>query len=46
LYFSLSERLWTVKAGEDAPMGAKWVAAVVLLSWAGVIIGGRLIPYV
>jgi uncharacterized membrane protein len=46
LYFSLSERLWTVKAGEDAPMSAKWVAAVVLLSWVGVIMGGRLIPYV
>jgi uncharacterized membrane protein len=46
LYFSLSERLWTIKAGEDAPMGAKWVAAVVLLSWAGVIMGGRLIGYV
>jgi uncharacterized membrane protein len=46
LYFSLSERLWNVKAGEDAPMGAKWVAALVLLSWAGVIMGGRLIPYV
>jgi uncharacterized membrane protein len=46
LYFSLSDRLWTVKAGEEAPMSAKWVAAVVLLSWAGVIIGGRLIPYV
>jgi uncharacterized membrane protein len=46
LYFSLSERLWTVKAGEDAPMSAKWVAAVVLLSWAGVIMGGRLISYV
>jgi uncharacterized membrane protein len=46
LYFSLSERLWTVKAGEDAPMSAKWVAAVVLISWAGVIMGGRLLPYV
>ena len=46
LYFSCSERLWTVKAGEEAPMSAKWVAAVVLLSWAGVIMGGRLIPYV
>ena len=45
LYFSLCERLWTVKAGEDAPMSAKWVAAVVLLSWAGVIMGGRLLPY-
>jgi sugar lactone lactonase YvrE len=46
LYFSLSEELWNVKAGEDAPMSAKWVAAVVLLSWAGVIICGRLLPYV
>jgi len=45
LYFSLAERLWTIKSGEDAPMSAKWVAAVVLLSWAGVIMGGRLIPY-
>ena len=46
LYFSLSEELWNVKAGEDAPMSAKWVATVVLLSWAGVIICGRLLPYV
>jgi uncharacterized membrane protein len=46
LYFSLSERLWKVGAGEDAPIGAKWVAALVLVSWAGVIMGGRLIGYV
>jgi uncharacterized membrane protein len=45
LYFSLSDRLWNVKAGEDAPMAAKWVAAVVLLSWAGVIVCGRLLNY-
>jgi uncharacterized membrane protein len=45
LYFSVSERLWNVKAGEDAPLGAKWVAAVVLLAWAGVIVCGRLLPY-
>ena len=46
LYFSVSEPLWKVKAGEDAPMSAKWVAALVLLSWTGVIMGGRLLPYV
>jgi uncharacterized membrane protein len=45
LYFSLSERLWNTKAGEEAPMLAKWVAALVLLSWIGVIMGGRLLPY-
>jgi uncharacterized membrane protein len=45
LYFSLSDRLWATKAGEDAPMDAKWVAAVVLFSWTVVIMGGRLLPY-
>jgi uncharacterized membrane protein len=45
LYFSLSERLWNVKAGEDAPAAAKWVAALVLVSWAGVIACGRLLNY-
>ena len=25
LYFSLSDDLWKVKAGDDAPMAAKWV---------------------
>ncbi|MGZ3273229.1 MAG: DUF2231 domain-containing protein [Caulobacteraceae bacterium] len=45
LYFSLSDRLWATKAGEEAPMDAKWIAAVVLFSWTIVIMGGRLLPY-
>src|SRR5262249_32087632 len=45
LYYSVSEPLWNVKAGEDAPMGAKWIASLVLMSWAIVIMGGRLLPY-
>jgi uncharacterized membrane protein len=45
LYFSLSDRLWNIKAGEDAPVAAKWAAVVVLLAWAGVIVCGRLLPY-
>ncbi len=45
LYFSLSNRLWNVKAGENAPTAAKWVAAVALLAWVGVIAFGRLLPY-
>jgi uncharacterized membrane protein len=45
LYFSLSKRLWNVKAGENAPVTAKWIAAVALLAWAGVIVCGRLLPY-
>jgi len=46
LYYSLSERLWALRAGEEAPMSAKWVAALVLVSWSIVIMGGRLLPYV
>jgi hypothetical protein len=46
LYFSLSDRVWAVKAGEDAPASAKAVAILVLAAWCGVIIGGRLLPYV
>jgi uncharacterized membrane protein len=45
LYYSVSDRLWNLKAGEDAPASAKWVAALVLLAWAGVIVCGRLLPY-
>ena len=45
LYFSLSDRLWATKAGESAPMDAKWVAGLVLFAWTIVIMGGRLLPY-
>jgi uncharacterized membrane protein len=45
LYFSVSERLWNVKAGEEAPPAAKWIAAGVLLAWTGVIVCGRLLNY-
>jgi uncharacterized membrane protein len=45
LYFSLSDRLWNLKAGEDAPVAAKCVAAGVLVAWTGVIVCGRLLAY-
>ncbi len=46
LYYSVADSIWNVKAGEDAPASAKAVAILVLLSWTGVIMGGRLLPYV
>jgi uncharacterized membrane protein len=45
LYFSMSDRLWKLKAGEDAPAFAKAVAILVFVCWAGVIACGRLLPY-
>jgi uncharacterized membrane protein len=46
LYFSLSEDLWQMKAGDSATVGAKAVAVLVFTSWIIVIMGGRLLPYV
>jgi uncharacterized membrane protein len=45
LYFSASDRLWKIRPGDDAPPAAKWVAAVVFLAWAGVIVCGRMLNY-
>ena len=45
LYFSVSDRLWNVKAGESASITAKLIGAVVLLAWVGVIVCGRLLPF-
>jgi uncharacterized membrane protein len=46
LYFSLSNRVWNLKPGEDAPVGAKLVAAFVLLVWTGVLVGGRMLAFI
>jgi uncharacterized membrane protein len=45
LYFSLSNRVWNLKPGEDAPVAAKLVAAFVLLAWTGVLVGGRMLAF-
>jgi uncharacterized membrane protein len=45
LYFSLSNRVWTLKPGEDAPVVAKLVAVFVLLAWTGVLVGGRMLAF-
>jgi len=45
LYFSVSTRLLNLKTGEDEPEAAKWVAALVVLAWAGVMVCGRLLNY-
>ncbi|HEX3838412.1 MAG TPA: hypothetical protein VHW25_15725 [Steroidobacteraceae bacterium] len=46
LYFSVSDDLWLVKAGDDATVGSKAIAVLVFTSWIIVIMGGRLLPYV
>ena len=45
LYLLVSGRLWALKAGESATLGAKSIAAIAVLSWASVIVCGRLLSY-
>jgi len=45
LYFTIFDRPWALKPGDDAPVTAKLVAAATVLMWGGVIIYGRLLPY-
>ena len=45
LYFTIFDDIWKVKSGEDAPMTAKVMAAGTILSWACVLVFGRLLPY-
>lgn len=45
LYFTLFERPWELKPGDRAPLTAKAVAVAAIVLWAGVIVYGRLLPY-
>ncbi len=41
----ISRRVHAVKAGEDAPGTAKFIAATSLLLWIGVMYWGRMLPF-
>jgi len=45
LYFTIFDKPWTLKAGDDAAMPAKVAAATMVLLWTGVLVYGRLLPY-
>jgi hypothetical protein len=45
LYFTMFEKPWELKPGDNAPVTAKVVAIATVLLWSGVIIYGRLLPY-
>lgn len=45
LYFTIFDRPWGLKSGDEAPALAKVVAAATVLMWTGVLVYGRLLPY-
>ncbi len=45
IYFTVFDRVWNLKGGQDAAISAKVFAMVTLLAWTGVLLFGRLLPY-
>jgi uncharacterized membrane protein len=45
VYFTIFDRPWALKAGDDAPLMDKVVAVATVLVWSAVIAFGRLLPY-
>jgi hypothetical protein len=45
LYFTLFEEAWVMGPGDDAPMTGKIVAASTIFIWFGVILMGRMMPF-
>ncbi len=45
LYFTVFDHPWSLKAGDNASLVAKAMATITLLFWSGVLIFGRLLPY-
>ena len=45
VYFTIFDDIWGVKSDQDAPPRAKVMAALTMVSWACVLVFGRLLPY-
>ena len=45
VYFTIFDDIWDVKSDQDAPPRAKAMAALTMVSWACVLVFGRLLPY-
>ncbi|MFL2546815.1 MAG: hypothetical protein ACJ0SL_05570 [Candidatus Rariloculaceae bacterium] len=45
IYFTIFDDAWSLKAGDDASLLSKAIAAVTIGSWAAVLVFGRLLPY-
>jgi hypothetical protein len=45
IYLTVSDRVWAVGPGDDAPLTAKVIAASSIFLWFGVLYFGRMLPY-
>ena len=45
LFLTVVDEAWLLAAGQDAPTGAKLLAATSIFLWLGVVFWGRLMPF-
>ena len=45
-YFLLDEKVWNVKAGDDAPLSSKIAAASAICIWVAVLYCGHMLPFI
>jgi uncharacterized membrane protein len=45
-YFTVFDDTWALRAGEEAPVRAKFAAAAAMALWVGVIYCGRMLPFI
>ena len=45
-YFLLDDRVWSVKAGDEAPLGSKIAAASAIFIWVAVLFWGHMLPFI
>jgi hypothetical protein len=46
LYLTISERVWALGPGDEAPVTAKVIAVSSIVLWFGVLYFGRMLPYI
>jgi hypothetical protein len=45
LYFVLFDDVWKVESGKDAPVTAKFAAAMAIVLWVGILFFGHMLPF-
>jgi hypothetical protein len=45
-YFTVFDQIWDLGPGEDAPVTGKVIAASTIFVWFGVILMGRMMPFI
>jgi hypothetical protein len=46
LYFTMFDEVWILKAGDDAPLVAKFAAGSAVVLWVAIMWCGNMLPFI